>query len=65
MYMNMSSARPNRVEVVSSVQRRRRWTPELKLARHARFWLVAVSARPSCRQAKQHALVFRWVGTVL
>jgi transposase-like protein len=27
----MSSIRPNRVEVVTSVQRRRRWTPEQKL----------------------------------
>jgi transposase len=27
----MSSARPFRVEVVTSVQRRRRWTPEQKL----------------------------------
>jgi len=27
----MSSATPNRVEVVTSVQRRRRWTPEQKL----------------------------------
>ena len=32
MDMTMSSARPNRVEVVTSVQRRRRWTPEQKLA---------------------------------
>jgi transposase len=31
MDMTMSSARPNRVEVVTSVQRRRRWTPEQKL----------------------------------
>jgi transposase len=29
--MTMSSIRPNRVEVVTSVQRRRRWTPEQKL----------------------------------
>ena len=28
--MNMSSIRPNRVEVVTSVQCRRRWTPEQK-----------------------------------
>jgi transposase len=28
----MSSARPDRVEVVTSVQRRRRWSPEQKLA---------------------------------
>lgn len=32
MDMTMSSARPNRVEVVTSVQRRRCWTPEQKLA---------------------------------
>jgi transposase len=32
MDMTMSSARPDRVEVVTSVQRRRRWTPEQKLA---------------------------------
>lgn len=32
MDMTMSSARPNRVEVVTSVQRRRRWTPKQKLA---------------------------------
>jgi hypothetical protein len=31
MDMTMSSIRPNRVEVVNSVQRRRRWTPEEKL----------------------------------
>jgi transposase len=31
MYMNMSSIRPNRVEAVTSVQRRRSWTPEQKL----------------------------------
>ena len=31
MDMTMSSATPNRVEVVTSVQRRRRWTPEQKL----------------------------------
>jgi transposase len=30
MDMTMSSIRPNRVEVVTSVQRRRRWTPEQK-----------------------------------
>jgi transposase len=29
--MTMSSIRPNRVEVVTNVQRRRRWTPEQKL----------------------------------
>ncbi len=29
--MTMSSIRPNLVEVVTSVQRRRRWTPEQKL----------------------------------
>ena len=28
MDMTMSSIRPNRVEVVTSVQRRRRWTPQ-------------------------------------
>jgi transposase len=31
MDMTMSSIRPNRVEVVTSVQRRMRWTPEQKL----------------------------------
>ena len=31
MDMTMSSARPERVEVLTSVQRRRRWTPEQKL----------------------------------
>ena len=31
MDMTMSSIRPNRVEVVTSLQRRRRWTPEQKL----------------------------------
>lgn len=31
MDMTMSSATPNRVEVVTSIQRRRRWTPEQKL----------------------------------
>ena len=31
MDMTMSSAPPTRVEVVTSVQRRRRWTPEQKL----------------------------------
>jgi len=33
MYMTMSSIRPNRVEVVTSVQRRRRWTQEQKLVK--------------------------------
>lgn len=32
MDMPMTSTRPDRVEVVTSVQRRRRWTPEQKLA---------------------------------
>jgi len=32
MDMTMSSARPDRVEVVTSVPRKRRWTPEQKLA---------------------------------
>ena len=32
MDMTMSFARPERLEVVTSVQRRRRWTPEQKLA---------------------------------
>ena len=60
MDMTMSSARPDRVEVVTSVQRRRRWTPEQKLA------IVKQTNEPgSGRQAKKHALVFRWVGTVL
>ena len=31
MDMTMSSATPSRVEVVTRVQRRRRWTPEQKL----------------------------------
>jgi transposase len=31
MDMTMSSIRPNRVEVVTSIQRRRRWTHEQKL----------------------------------
>jgi len=31
MDMTMSSATPSRVEVVTSVQRRRRWSPEQKL----------------------------------
>jgi transposase len=31
MDMTMFSIRPSRVEVVTSVQRRRRWTPEQKL----------------------------------
>ena len=31
MDMTVSSATPSRVEVVTSVQRRRRWTPEQKL----------------------------------
>jgi|GEM_PF-5809070 len=31
MDMTMSSAMPSRVEVVTSVQRCRRWTPEQKL----------------------------------
>ena len=31
MDMTMSSATPTRLEVVTSVQRRRRWTPEQKL----------------------------------
>ena len=31
MDMDMSNLRTNKVEVVTSVQRRRRWTPEQKL----------------------------------
>jgi transposase len=31
MDMSMSSIRPSRVQVVTSAQRRRRWTPEQKL----------------------------------
>jgi transposase len=31
MDMTMSSIRPSRVEVITSVQRRRRWTPEHKI----------------------------------
>jgi transposase len=31
MYMTMASIRTNRVEVVTSVQRRSSWTPEQKL----------------------------------
>ncbi len=31
MDMTMSSVRPDRVEVIAGVQRRRRWTPEQKL----------------------------------
>jgi transposase len=31
MYMTLSSIRNNRVKVVTSFQRRRRWTPEQKL----------------------------------
>jgi transposase len=31
MDMTMSSIRPNRVKVVTSIQRRRRWSPKQKL----------------------------------
>jgi hypothetical protein len=42
MDMTMSSIRPNRVEVVTSVQRRRRWTPEQKFAASSSLARVAV-----------------------
>jgi len=59
--MTMSSIRPNRVEVVTSVQRRRRWTPEQKLE------IVKQTNEPGSSVslvARQHGLnaaqLFQW-----
>jgi len=57
MDMTMSSIRPNRVEVVTSVQRRRRWTPEQKLE------IVKQTNEPGssvCRQCIVWTLCSRW-----
>jgi transposase len=61
MDMTMLSTRPNRVEVVTSVQRRRRWTPEQKLE------IVKQTNEPGSSVslvARQHgvtaAQLFRW-----
>jgi len=61
MDMTMSSIRPNRVEVVTSVQRRRRWTPEQKLE------IVKQTNEPGSSVslvARQHGLtaaqLFQW-----
>jgi transposase len=61
MDMTMSSIRPNRVEVVTSVQRRRHWTPEQKLE------LIKQTNAPGCSVslvARQHGLtaaqLFQW-----
>ena len=61
MDMTMSSIRPNRVEVVTSVQRRWRWTPEQKLE------IVKQTHEPSSSVslvARQHGLtaaqLFQW-----
>ena len=54
MDMTMSSIRPNRVEVVTSVQRRRRWTPEqnLEIAKQTNEAGISVSL-----VARQHGFV--------
>ena len=61
MDMTMSSIRPNRVEVVTSVQRHRRWTPEQKLE------IVKQTNEPGSSVslvARQHGLtaaqLFQW-----
>ena len=61
MDMTMSSATPTRVEVVTSVQRRRRWTPEQKLE------IVKQTIEPGSSVslvARQHGLaaaqLFQW-----
>ena len=61
MDMTTSSIRPNRVEVVTSVQRRRRWTPEQKLE------IVKQTNEPGSSVslvARQHGLtaaqLFQW-----
>jgi transposase len=61
MDMTMSSIRPNRMEVVTSVQRRRRWTPEQKLE------IVKQTNEPGSSVsmvARQHGLtaaqLFQW-----
>ena len=61
MDMTMSSIRPNRVEVVTSVQRRRRSTPEQKLE------IIKQTNEPGCfvsLVARQHgftaAKLFQW-----
>ena len=57
----MSSIRPTRVEVLTSIQRRRRWTPEQKLA------IVKQTNEPGSSVslvARQHRLtaaqLFQW-----
>ncbi len=64
--MTMSSIRPNRVEVVTSVQRRRRWTPEQKLE------IVKQTNEPGSSVslvARQHGLtaaqLFQWLKAYL
>jgi transposase len=61
MDMTMSSIRSNRVEVVTGVQRRRRWTPEQKLE------IVKQTIEPGSSVslvARQHGLaaaqLFQW-----
>ncbi len=61
MDMTMSSIRPTRVEAVTSVQRRRRWTPEQKLE------IVKQTNEPGSSVslvARQHGLtaaqLFQW-----
>jgi transposase len=60
MDMTLSSIRPNRVEVVTIVQRRRRWNPEQKLE------IVKQTNEPrsSVSLARQHGLtaaqLFQW-----
>ena len=60
MDMTMSSIRPNRLEVVTCVQRCRHWTPKQKLE------IVKHTNEPSCVSlvARQHGLsaaqLFHW-----
>ena len=58
MDMTMSSAAPSRVEVVTSVQRRRRWTPEQKLEIVKQTTQYSISASISADLNHHVGLVF-------
>jgi hypothetical protein len=70
MEMTMSSLRPTRLEVVTSVQRRRRWTPEQQLEivnkpmyQEALYhWYPANMDRlqPSCFNGAKHIWKVPW-----
>ena len=66
MDMTMSSMRPNRVEVLTSVQRRRRWTPEQKLEIVKKTNEAGSSVSLKAREhGLTAALLFQWRKTYL